>query len=149
MITFFRELYLGAQAIAPSLFAWTVTIAISAGGLAVLYLGFLGLTKGENHLWAEELVAKVEPAPTVHRLKVHPTPFKALAELRKRFEFRKDDREYKVGDVLLLQEYDPLVLDEGKRYTGNTLLRVVTYKLPGGTFDVPPGYCVLSLREYP
>ncbi|HRN53352.1 MAG TPA: DUF3850 domain-containing protein, partial [Gemmatimonadaceae bacterium] len=74
-------------------------------------------------------------------------PFKALLDRVKRFEFRRDDRGYKVGDVLHLAEFDPA--KEGGDYTGRVVLRRVTYKLPGGTFGVPEGFCVLSIEEYP
>ncbi|UXE90047.1 DUF3850 domain-containing protein [Limosilactobacillus reuteri] len=41
----------------------------------------------------------------------------------KNFEIRKNDRGYRVDDVLWLKEYDP----EKKQYTGNTLKRKITY----------------------
>lgn len=60
----------------------------------------------------------------------------------KRFEFRKDDRGYEVGDVLTLREWDPAT----EQYTGDDILRIVTYKLDGGKFGLPDGYCIMSVK---
>ena len=42
-----------------------------------------------------------------HALKTHPEPFAAVCLGHKTCEVRKDDRGFKVGDVLLLEEYEP------------------------------------------
>lgn len=42
-----------------------------------------------------------------HLLKVIPPYFDALADGRKTFEVRKNDRAYQAGDVLLLREWHP------------------------------------------
>lgn len=78
----------------------------------------------------------------VHHLKCWPIPYAGMRDGRKTFEFRKWDRDYRVGDVLLLHEYDP---ETKKR--GGLLWREVTYLLPGGNFGVPLGYCVLGLAS--
>jgi hypothetical protein len=75
-----------------------------------------------------------------HELKLHPDPFGAVEDQTKTFEYRKDDRGFKVGDTLILREYHPLMA-----YTGRYLLRKVTYILADG-FAVPAGYCVMSVR---
>lgn len=61
---------------------------------------------------ADELLAEmhihgytVKKEPTVHHLKIGLTYFKAVRDGRKTFEIRKNDRDYKVGDILVLQEY--------------------------------------------
>lgn len=41
-----------------------------------------------------------------HNLKTLPKYFKAVVKGEKTFEVRKDDRDYQVGDTLLLQKYD-------------------------------------------
>ena len=50
-----------------------------------------------------------------HKLKVTPKYFYDVCYRNKRFELRKDDRDYKVGDTLLLEEWD------GENYTGRCL----------------------------
>ena len=51
----------------------------------------------------------------VHALKIYPEYYEAVKSGKKPFEVRKNDRDFKVGDILALNEFDPL---EGKR--GNT-----------------------------
>lgn len=58
-----------------------------------------------------------------HDLKTWPEYFIAVMERRKRFEFRCNDRNYKVGDKLRLKEYDP----NAGYFTGNELLVTVLY----------------------
>jgi hypothetical protein len=75
-----------------------------------------------------------------HVLKVWPEPFAALAEGRKTFEWRRDDRGFAVDDRLELREFDPARGQE----TGRALEAGVSYVLRGA-FGVPEGYAVLSL----
>ncbi|WP_331384989.1 DUF3850 domain-containing protein [Bacillus badius] len=42
-----------------------------------------------------------------HELKIYPQYFKAVVSGKKSFEIRKNDRDFKVGDTLLLHEFDP------------------------------------------
>lgn len=80
-----------------------------------------------------------------HELKTWPVYFDALWEGRKRFEARRDDRGFSVGDTLWLREYDP----ESGDYSGDELWFEVTYILRGGGFGVQEGYCVMSLTSRP
>lgn len=59
----------------------------------------------------------------IHALKTWPEYFEAVYDGRKTFEIRRNDRDFKVGDTLILREWDPKI--EG--YTGRRLERVVTY----------------------
>lgn len=43
----------------------------------------------------------------VHDLKIHPEHFKPVWCGEKTFEIRFNDRDYKVGDLLDLHEFDP------------------------------------------
>jgi ASC-1-like (ASCH) protein len=80
----------------------------------------------------------------VHYLKTWPEYYEDVKSGRKRFEIRKDDRPdepYEVGDMLILQEFDP---ETG--YTGaEDLIREVTYILRKQPF-VPEGYVCMSLK---
>lgn len=76
-----------------------------------------------------------------HELKIWPAPFHDMQRCVKTFEFRKNDRDYKVGDHLRLREWDP----EKKDYTGAILWRLVTYILPGGSFGLPEDYVIMSV----
>lgn len=73
---------------------------------------------------------------TRHELKIHPEYFEAVLNGAKKFEYRLDDRGYKVGDTLFLMEYDPGKCEYTKRY----IERVVTYILP-----VKDNYVVMSI----
>lgn len=65
-----------------------------------------------------------------HDLKIAPQYFDAVADGSKPFEVRFNDRNYKVGDTLLLREY----VEEQGHYTGRTLDRLVTYVLDNKNF---------------
>jgi len=60
---------------------------------------------------------------TVHDLKSWPVHFVALRTRRKTFEVRKNDRDYKLHDRLVLREWNPSTAT----YTGRVLERRVTY----------------------
>jgi hypothetical protein len=76
-----------------------------------------------------------------HELKCWPESFDAVERGEKRFEFRRDDRGYDVGDVLVLRRWDPKTGD----YTGRWLRKRVTYVMRGPRFGLPRGYCVMSI----
>ncbi len=58
-----------------------------------------------------------------HELKILPEYFEAVTSGRKQFEIRKNDRDFKVGDLLTLHEHDPWK-DE---HTGNSYTVKITY----------------------
>lgn len=79
-----------------------------------------------------------------HVLKTWPNAWDAIADGRKRFEYRHDDRGFEVGDILSLRRWDPQA-----RMSVNVCreLRVrVTYILRGA-FGVPPDYVVMSIER--
>jgi hypothetical protein len=63
---------------------------------------------------------------------------------RQTIQWRSDDiiRQFVVGDVLRLREWDPAV----KRYTGRECFRRVTYTLRNA-FGIPAGFVVMGLKE--
>jgi hypothetical protein len=75
---------------------------------------------------------------TVHTLKTWPTQFNAVTSGAKTFEIRKNDRDFKVGDVLILQCYDP----ETQTYVGREIAKTVTYITD---WDQKPGNVVMGL----
>lgn len=79
----------------------------------------------------------------IHPLKTWPRFYKALADGSKTFEVRKNDRDFQVGDVLELREWD----HETEKYTGREMAKVVTYVLHGGAFGIDADFCVLGLRK--
>ncbi len=82
--------------------------------------------------------------PEHHILKTWPDPFAAVLSGVKRFEFRRNDRNFAVGDILHLREFVPYSADGAGGLTGRELVVSVTYILTNG-FGLPHGYCILSL----
>ena len=80
---------------------------------------------------------------TTHELKtIEPYYLKVYLGL-KNFELRKFDRDYKVGDTLILKQYNA----ENKTYTGQFMTRKITYILSDATqFGLMEGYCILGLN---
>lgn len=80
-------------------------------------------------------------ANKIHRLKTWPEYYQAVAIGKKTFQLRKNDRDYEVEDILILQEYDP----ETKCLSGRELMRIITYIMPGGKFGLDPDYVILAI----
>jgi len=76
-----------------------------------------------------------------HELQLWTPCFTAVAAGTKPFDVRENDHDFQVGDALLIREYDP----DTSSYSGRTLLRWVSYVMPGGAFGVEDGWCVLGL----
>jgi hypothetical protein len=81
----------------------------------------------------------------VHELKTWEEYFFFVLTGNKSFEVRKNDRDFKVGDVLHLCEYD----SDNHRYTGKTIFKKVDYILYGPAFGIEDGYCVMSIKDLP
>lgn len=75
-----------------------------------------------------------------HELKIIPKWFTLVSKGIKNFEIRKNDRDYKIGDTLILKEW------EKGRYTGREIKREVEYVFYGdGSYGLAEGYCILGL----
>lgn len=79
-----------------------------------------------------------------HKLKTWKPYFEEIFKDNKDFELRKNDRDFKVGDELLLQEWD----NETQLYTGREILVYVNYMLEGGQFGLEEGYVIMNIRSY-
>ena len=88
---------------------------------------------------------------TTHELKSWPDFFAALLDGTKTFEARRNDRDFRVGDTLVLREWIPAdsVHSAVGTYTGREIKATVTYILYGSEANrrtgVPEGYCVMSI----
>jgi len=78
-----------------------------------------------------------------YELKILPQYFKAVQEGTKTFKITKNDRGFKVGDTLLLKEWE--CLERG--YTGQEITKEVIYILEDGQCVLEEGYCILGLKE--
>ena len=84
----------------------------------------------------------------LHELKTDPEPFKQVWHARKTFELRRDDRNFKVGDVLHLRELERRVelFNDKTIYTGRGLLVLVIYLLRGPEYGLPEDFVVMSIK---
>lgn len=74
-----------------------------------------------------------------HVLKCWPGQFEDIVQGDKPFTVRKDDRDFKTGDTVVLVEYDP----ETKQHTGRSTTRTIGYL--GRGIPYPAGYCAFML----
>lgn len=78
----------------------------------------------------------------IHALKIEPKYFDAVRSGAKTFELRINDRDFRVGDFLALNEW------ECDHYTGRTELREVRYILDiGEVIPGPDGIVIMSIAE--
>ncbi|MBC9808167.1 ASCH/PUA domain-containing protein [Carnobacterium maltaromaticum] len=76
----------------------------------------------------------------VHELKIEPKYFEAVKDGRKKFEIRKNDRNFQEGDILILKEYDPIT----QLFSGEAIEAEISY-MPD--FPLKDGYVVLGIEE--
>lgn len=75
----------------------------------------------------------------IHELKILPEYFDDVKHGNKRFELRKDDREYKVNDIIVLREFS-----DGE-YTGRKFVSLIKYILRNcPEYGLMDGYCILG-----
>jgi len=77
-----------------------------------------------------------------HTLKTETEYYQAIEKGLKTFELRKNDRDFKVGDMLTLKEVVNGV------YTGREIFgKEVKYILSGGKFGLEEGYVIMQLDK--
>lgn len=74
--------------------------------------------------------------PITHELKIAPEPFEAVVTDKKRFEIRRNDRDFQVDDWLRLLEFS------NGEYTGNTAGQRIRYITD---FEQKDGFVVLGI----
>lgn len=89
---------------------------------------------------------------TEHHVRSWKHLFESMSDGRKTHDLRKNDRKYAVGDVLVLQEYDPAL----GSLTGRTCPMLITY-ITGrdeghnpcalSSSVLPPDHVILSVRK--
>lgn len=76
-----------------------------------------------------------------HYLKTETEYYQAVEKGAKTFEVRKNDRDFKIFDMVILHEVVNGVP------TGRTLDPMeIIYILPGGIYGIAPDYCVMQLK---
>lgn len=77
-----------------------------------------------------------------HKLKCWEEEFFEISQGHKLWEWRKDDRDFNHGDILILEEF----IESDQEYTGAIIIAKVPYILYGPDFGIPKGYCIMSLE---
>lgn len=75
-----------------------------------------------------------------HELKIYPKYFEAVISGKKKFEIRKNDRKYRVGDILILKEWDNI------EYSGREARAEVIYLIDDKFVGIQPGYVVMGIK---
>ncbi|MFC0182541.1 protein of unknown function [Pseudarcicella hirudinis] len=78
-----------------------------------------------------------------HEIKCEREYFSQTWLRKKPFEVRKDDRNFSVGDELMLREW----IAHKQEYTHRVMFAKISYKLEGGQFGIGKDYCVLGLQR--
>lgn len=79
-----------------------------------------------------------------HAVKCWVQAYQAIVDGVKTFEYRLNDRDYHITDIICLREWN----HEISEFTGREFYVEITYILFGGDdglFGIPPGYCVMSV----
>lgn len=74
-----------------------------------------------------------------HELKIYPQYFEDVISGKKKFEIRKNDRKYRVGDILILKEWDNI------KYSGREARAEVIYLINDKFVGIQPGYVVMGI----
>lgn len=84
-----------------------------------------------------------------HELKTWPEFFEKVLSGEKRFEVRHNDRNFQVGDELILHEWMPGALVNGKsvggEYTGRKAYFHVTYVMSGYNWGIRKDFVIMSI----
>ena len=78
----------------------------------------------------------------VHELKTYPHYFKQSLDGNKPFEIRLNDRNFQVGDIVILKEWDNI------KYSGRELRGVIKYIIDDRFIGIAKGYVAFSLEFY-
>lgn len=84
----------------------------------------------------------------IHHLKTVQPWFDYVVSGKKTFEVRKNDRDFRAGDILILHEYLPRrypdPTEQGEREIG-VLVDIVLYDKD--VSGIQPGYCVMGISK--
>ena len=78
---------------------------------------------------------------TEHILKTLSEYFRAVESKEKTYELRWNDRNFQVGDRLILSE-----IDQDNKETGRNLSAIITHILSGPIYGLAEGWAILSIR---
>lgn len=76
----------------------------------------------------------------VHELKTYPCYFQEAWDGNKTFEVRLNDRDFRAGDIVVLNEWD------GIKYSGREIMGEIKYVLNDTFVGLAKGYVAFSLK---
>lgn len=80
----------------------------------------------------------------IHHIKCWPKFYEAVVSGKKRFEYRQNDRDFKEGDFIVLEEFEY----DDRLYTGREEMFRVLYTLSHNDIkSLPEGYVIMSISE--
>ena len=84
-----------------------------------------------------------------HELKTDPEPFMDVWKCIKTFELRKNDRDFQIGDTLILRQTEHSAADMKSKglplqYTGRKFVCTIAYILRDG-YGLQDGYVILGI----
>lgn len=97
------------------------------------------LREREEEETLTQLQSEAVTGQQVHQIRIATTYFEDAASGKKPFELRKNDRNYKEGDILEMMEF------KDGRNTGRTIRKVVTYLLENYS-GLQDGYCIMGIK---
>jgi len=80
----------------------------------------------------------------VHELKISPLHYMKINQGKKAYEIRKNDRDFRKGDILLLRCWN------GKKYTGEEQLVQITGVIAGEDLkplNLPTGIAIMDIQR--
>lgn len=84
---------------------------------------------------------------STHHLKILPEFFEPVKQGLKTFEVRYNDRNFQIGDTVILKEFDPFSSLNG--FTGREIIKKIIYVLKDTDFaqGLNKNFCIFSIGE--
>lgn len=98
------------------------------------------LREREEEETLTQLPSEAVTGQQVHQIRIATTYFEDAESGKKPFELRKNDRNYKEGDILEMMEF------KDGRNTGRVIRKLVTYLLENYT-GLQEGYCIMGTKD--
>ena len=83
----------------------------------------------------------------IHELKIHLKYYKDILSGTKRFEWRKNDRDFQVGDIIQFRILGKTLFGREHSILGNDLFQITYVLKDVPELGLPEGYCVLSIKQ--
>lgn len=85
---------------------------------------------------------------TTHHLKSWPQFFRPIREGNRTHELRRNDRDFAIGDLLILHEFDPATRTYTKEECELEVTSMTSFAEPCAVSDeaMNPNFCILSVR---